>query len=99
MSNAGDEIARLRADLESLRGAVKTALALAQVAHETALCLAVTHPNPEAALAAFNEIASVADDPMLYSEVSDDDLARVEELRSTVRETLLPALQTGTPHA
>lgn len=99
MSNAEDEIARLRADLEIMRGAIKTALALAQVAHETAVSLAVTHPNPEAALAAFNEIASVADGPMLYSAVSDDDLARIEKLRSAVRETLLPTLQNGTQRA
>lgn len=99
MSNAEDEIARLRADLASMRGAIKTALALAQVAHETAACLAVTHHNPAAALAAFNEIASVADGPMLYSGASDDDLAAVEKLRSTVREILLPTLQTGAPHA
>ena len=99
MSNAEDEIARLRAELESMRDVIKTALAFAQVAHETTLCLAVTHPNPEATLAAFNEITSAADGPMLYSGASDDDLARVEELRSIVRATLLPTLQTDAPHA
>ncbi len=93
MSNAEDEIARLRADLESMRVAIKTALALGHVVYEAAACLAATHHNPAAALCAFNEIASAADGPMLFSSASDDDLAAIESLRSAVRNTLLQAQQ------
>lgn len=85
MPNAEDEIARLRAELEGMRAAIKAALALAQVAHETAACLAATHHNPAAALVAFNEIASAADGPMLYSRATDADLQGLEVLREAVR--------------
>lgn len=85
MQNTEDEIARLRAELESLRRAVKAALAMAQVANETAACLAATHHNPAAAMVAFNEIASAADGPMLYSRATDADLQGLEVLREAVR--------------
>lgn len=87
------EIDELREEIQGLRSALSTTLAISKVTSEFASALALTHQNPDLVLHAFNAIADVSDGPLQYSSATDEDLRQVEIAREAVRMQLQPARQ------
>lgn len=88
MSERDGELEQLRAQVAAMRELLKHAAATAQAAQEMAMALALTHPDSGRVLQVFNEFAKSSEDAMLYSSMSDDDLARIDARRSAYRRLL-----------